>query len=886
MKETDTAETKALTEWAVGYVGGILSDEADAISKDTCLRINPWTISENSLLSFSYDDLSRKIAELAPTITECLRQIVTTSRQLDPKRGVTERSFEHKEFLILHTVITLLGERSNRNIVTRHVLGLYLYAGGASRQLFSILNRLGQSVSYVTVAGRGMKGTRTEPEDQDDTTLGAPAGDANTAKKARRHPGTIEILSHSMMEKVRAIAGTLLFLIVYDNINMMWRAAEQAIGRKDSQQNGTCATLIPLHAASKEDLDTSELIAKADTAPDLRIDDLVLTPQESQDFYKSLVHCVMRITTRYGGSELQKLHTEVMSCMPSSDYTIDIHKTNVHPLAAMNIDESSTVGNANVIRSIIEQLGLTMDNPEFAHTAKLVVGDQLSLARDRVIEATLAGNEGGARALRWAIWVPGLFHYKMAATQGIMLTHLGLSNHDLSNPASLLAHNSVLRRKHILASALPPFRTCRDLIFVSLYACVLHCLLLVSKKRSLKDLADGLTVGKLRKYAEEVVSKYADNREVEELRMAREDPSVAGRGDMVYENAKLFLRDALILRDFTDAVKIGHSGRVVRVLKVWALSYRGAGRSKYAYETLNLIHHLQNVWPERLKCVVLNNWLANPTGKPNAFVEVDLVQEHLNFWIKNYYQAHGSNASWEWLAVVSPCVDALRKLATKIHAALGAKQGTAHAAADLSYDIQTLLDWLERHEVYTMQDGRTLDEDDSPVVDVITTGLEAMDFGLSTPLRDYNEHQRRLKERRRMVPLTGPEAASEPESEQQGESPLLNSPAMVHAAVQGNVDLDVASSDGDAAIESDLDSEDGSMAPGVGVSLLTNPRSVLGIITNYTVDEEELPLEGIEDVDYDMDGDFADEDATQLDELDETLLAELGPEINLESLAF
>ncbi|TFY81070.1 hypothetical protein EWM64_g2940 [Hericium alpestre] len=32
--------------------------------------------------------------------------------------------------------------------------------------------------------------------------------------------------------------------------------------------------------------------------------------------------------------------------------------------------------------------------------------------------------------------------------------------------------------------------------------------------------------------------------------------------------------------------------------------------------------------------IVLNNWLANPTGKPNSFVDVDLVQEHLNFWIK------------------------------------------------------------------------------------------------------------------------------------------------------------------------------------------------------------------------------------------------------------
>jgi hypothetical protein len=32
--------------------------------------------------------------------------------------------------------------------------------------------------------------------------------------------------------------------------------------------------------------------------------------------------------------------------------------------------------------------------------------------------------------------------------------------------------------------------------------------------------------------------------------------------------------------------------------------------------------------------VVTENWLLNPTGKANTFVEIDLVQEHLNFWIK------------------------------------------------------------------------------------------------------------------------------------------------------------------------------------------------------------------------------------------------------------
>jgi len=72
---------------------------------------------------------------------------------------------------------------------------------------------------------------------------------------------------------------------------------------------------------------------------------------------------------------------------------------------------------------------------------------------------------------------------------------------------------------------------------------------------------------------------------------------------MVFENASLFLRDGLISRTFTDAIKCGDSGIVVLVLKVWALSFRGSGRTKYAHEMLHLIHNLEHLWPKPLRWV-------------------------------------------------------------------------------------------------------------------------------------------------------------------------------------------------------------------------------------------------------------------------------------------
>jgi len=74
-------------------------------------------------------------------------------------------------------------------------------------------------------------------------------------------------------------------------------------------------------------------------------------------------------------------------------------------------------------------------------------------------------------------------------------------------------------------------------------------------------------------------------------------------GDMVYENAVLFMRDALLLHEFTDAIKYGDSGRVILVLKVWVHSFQGQGWMKYAQEVLYLLHNLTHILPPSLRYV-------------------------------------------------------------------------------------------------------------------------------------------------------------------------------------------------------------------------------------------------------------------------------------------
>ena len=102
-----------------------------------------------------------------------------------------------------------------------------------------------------------------------------------------RGAGLLRRICESCRHTARHYAHSVLCGHVYDNINMMFRIAEQILGRKDSQENGTCATMFPLFDAHPEDMRTADLLASLDQAPPLSINDILHTPEEAQTFQAS-----------------------------------------------------------------------------------------------------------------------------------------------------------------------------------------------------------------------------------------------------------------------------------------------------------------------------------------------------------------------------------------------------------------------------------------------------------------------------------------------------------------------------------------------------------------------------------------------------------------------
>lgn len=124
----------------------------------------------------------------------------------------------------------------------------------------------------------------------------------------------------------------------------------------------------------------------------------------------------------------------------------------------------------------------------------------------------------------------------------------------------------------------------------------------------------------------------------------------------------------------------------------------------------------------------------------------------INMRIQIIYKAHGSNASWEWLEIIAPCITQLRKLSTQMHETFGTRQGNRHAPPDLSEDIDELMKSLREHRVYTMEGGRIIEGDKAVTPDsVIAKGASQMLDSLS----EYNSLYTRLRERRRLQPLIG-----------------------------------------------------------------------------------------------------------------------------------
>ncbi|KAG9077862.1 hypothetical protein FS749_010195 [Ceratobasidium sp. UAMH 11750] len=179
-------------------------------------------------------------------------------------------------------------------------------------------------------------------------------------------------------------------------------------------------------------------------------------------------------------------------------------------------------------------------------------------------------------------------------------------------------------------------------------------------------------------------------------------------GDPALRNAQLLMRDGFWYLEFVTAVTEGDIGRVFEIIKVLHFTFWGGGATNYGNELLELACNYFYEYPADLQIAILNNYLVNPSGLPNHWHELDLLQEHHNLLIKRVFNKKNSDFDSNFLRrAVSVNIRGFGKLRDALLHMLGLSTvPTGHSLPDYEHDIDVLATHYRRSDLFAFKPGR------------------------------------------------------------------------------------------------------------------------------------------------------------------------------------
>lgn len=123
---------------------------------------------------------------------------------------------------------------------------------------------------------------------------------------------------------------------------------------------------------------------------------------------------------------------------------------------------------------------------------------------------------------------------------------------------------------------------------------------------------------------------------------------------------------------------------------------------------MDLIYKLDHEAPAALRTAILNNWLVNLAGKRGHFLELDLMQEHFNFWLEELAQHKGKEFDEEWYRdVLSMHVHHFLRLKDEMEAEVQvAPRRKTHTEPHLQNEYQEALRVFREHDLHRHHKGR------------------------------------------------------------------------------------------------------------------------------------------------------------------------------------
>ncbi|KAF8231490.1 hypothetical protein L208DRAFT_1459229 [Tricholoma matsutake] len=667
----------ALLAWSLSRVLHHVDKEVDALLHPshglTWLSTADHKLSWCTIIDWSLTQAQETIANQSPMIFAMLTTISVGRRAWKQLRGATNSILMDTESMSEDQTSRRFEESSDEEDTappvepgqTKDTLSAGVPKGMFYRVLryhclcffTSVLGRVGLSVAYSSVL----------------STLHTLAADSDIL--LRVWGATTEI-------------GEPRFLFLFDNVNKMQHAWQSIIGWEDEVKSGTAATLIKLKDVPPGAMLAEPLLKNlkekvcSKLTVEMLVDDIDWAHIESIG-----ATTVLRVWTKHV-SGLAKFHSVVESCFSTTyaKHPLQLWKSEIHPMCTTDINEATTTGVASVLYNLISQLGIV--GSWLNKYVVLVCGDQLSV--DWILKVKLYMGTAATTYNRhdWALPVIQLWHMKWALQKCIFRLHwwdnAGKEIFGLHHDCDLLGRGKF---NPVKCDFYPAHHILED----RFDALILDALWIMCKERTkivqppTNKLLEGLEeyflekgpfhtimLDALLELTEQVYNYYMCNA-VHEAALGYGDRDPALYGSLTMSNEMDSVPMPANKESQSSSIPPGQTKK--RGKKTTAVRNFSQGDQTLA-TTINFlcitfwylkmcaaaaegdIGHIFEI----IKTAILNNYLVNPSGLHGHWLELDLLQEHFNFWIKQLFNSKSHDFDARHLAKVDYLVQ--KKLVT------------------------------------------------------------------------------------------------------------------------------------------------------------------------------------------------------------------------------
>ncbi|KAK7692967.1 hypothetical protein QCA50_004608 [Cerrena zonata] len=638
-------------------------------------------------------------------------------RQLDGVDGTEGGAHEEDEdrasylrervlMIRLVTCLSILMQSTNQHCnALQCIVGLFLHTCHVPQAAINLLARMGCSISMSSI---------------------------NNA---------VTSLSKESAAVIEKIGQSLLTSFVYDNIDPDIRRLVPTIENPHNTLiHLTAGMVVPLqHGVTREDLNCSqELWEKQRNMSSATIDldklrtiqaDNVKHPSGLLRRQRFNAWVILYTLVHHGPVQFHQYRRKLGK--PEVIEQIPIAKSRHVPVRTMDINPSTVGANADVLEDMFRQAGIGDPTEEgqahvtaVENTVILVHGDLGTGERIESLQQARAAERTPARRLQNVVFVPGLFHLKMACADALWRIFIEpKQSHDDAN--SLFRHVGQIRPKETVKFASNPgFRRMHE---------VIQHIGIVSRldfwREKVKGVSDGYATlndfaksnpswETLMKLANELALEQVAGSNLERLRRRPKEER-----DMERENMLIRQRYFLLYEEITYAMNTGDIGRAEACFLPWIYIFRGCGKHKYAAFMMKYLHNVHFVYPEGLKRAVRMNILCNPTGKPNNCRAHDWVQEHHNLFTKTSNGGDGSNYRKEHIIKESPLLEVYRNIQEQLEDTFENQRGNRHSSPNMERTFQVLARYMEKTRASSTIPGRSARY---PIPDTMANGMHIL----------------------------------------------------------------------------------------------------------------------------------------------------------------